>query len=307
MTEKRRDRHPLRLRPESLARRSPAASAYPTCLPRAGRGSSTRGRPKSPRVELQSRAALRCRSGVRPDVLRPPVIVLRGRFSAASISSAPRRPGRRRRPDVEVDAGAGRRARRMCRGGLNVCSQMASPFVAPATGIDAGAFRALDVAAKMALLNIEAKLRETVHRRRAAHLVCARPAARRRRSGVSAFRFRAQGADASRHRYHRSDRHTSPGTWPVCPRIPTAGNTRGLPKGTCNCRSRGTQSVAGRRSASLVHSADVDINLGRGLAHAQGMAREQRVPARPQDQSGAGLRAALRAGDPAALCPGSGG
>ena len=39
--------------------------------------------------------------------------------------------------------------------------QIASPFAAAGTGITADAFQALDVAAKMAFLNIEAKLRET--------------------------------------------------------------------------------------------------------------------------------------------------
>src|SRR6185436_15715035 len=40
--------------------------------------------------------------------------------------------------------------------------QIASPFAAPLTGVDAAVFQPLDVAAQMAFLNIEAKLRETV-------------------------------------------------------------------------------------------------------------------------------------------------
>ena len=47
-------------------------------------------------------------------------------------------------------------------GGLERLVQIASPFAAPATGIDAAQFQRLDVAAKMAFLNVEAKLRETV-------------------------------------------------------------------------------------------------------------------------------------------------
>ena len=39
--------------------------------------------------------------------------------------------------------------------------QTASPFATPGTGITADAYEALDVAAQMALLNVEAKLRET--------------------------------------------------------------------------------------------------------------------------------------------------
>src|SRR6185436_20120019 len=40
--------------------------------------------------------------------------------------------------------------------------QIASPFAAPLTGVDAAVFQPLDVAAQMAFLNIEAKLRETI-------------------------------------------------------------------------------------------------------------------------------------------------
>ena len=47
-------------------------------------------------------------------------------------------------------------------GGLERLAQIASPFAAAGMGIEAPAFQRLDVAAKMAFLNVEAKLRETV-------------------------------------------------------------------------------------------------------------------------------------------------
>ena len=41
-------------------------------------------------------------------------------------------------------------------------AEIASPFAVKPGGIDVAAFQALDVAAKMAFLNVEAKLRETI-------------------------------------------------------------------------------------------------------------------------------------------------
>src|SRR6185369_8045328 len=46
--------------------------------------------------------------------------------------------------------------------GLARLQQAASPFSATGSGIDAATFKTFDVAAQMAFLNIDAKLRETV-------------------------------------------------------------------------------------------------------------------------------------------------
>ena len=60
------------------------------------------------------------------------------------------------------------------------------------------------------------------------------------------------------------------GTCPICPDIPTAGSTRVLRKGTSSCRFPRTRChFRPADPSSLVHSADVDIDLGRGLAHAK--------------------------------------
>ena len=155
--------------------------------------------------------------------------------------------------------------------GLERLQQIASPFAAPGTGIDAATFQALDVAAKMAFLNIEAKLRETVidgaplmsFVRGVRHVAVDRV--------FLLFDAGAEGADAARESILPERRVTARRrAFPICRLIPTAGSTRGLPKGTSSCRSRRTRCrFPAAAPSSLVHSADVDIDLGRGLAHAK--------------------------------------
>ena len=55
--------------------------------------------------------------------------------------------------------------------GFGRLAEIASPFAIQPSGIDTATFQALDVAAKMAFLNVEAKLRETTIDGRTHHLV----------------------------------------------------------------------------------------------------------------------------------------
>ena len=122
----------------------------------------------------------------------------------------------------------------------------------------------------MAFLNIEAKLRETVID--GASLLSFVRGVRH----VAVDRVFLMFDSALKPRMARSvDFAGAPGpsrareSPPVCRITRTAGSTRGLPKETSSYRFRRMLSVCRRGSGSLVHSADVDIDLGRGLAHAK--------------------------------------
>lgn len=154
--------------------------------------------------------------------------------------------------------------------GLGRLEQIASPFAAPGAGIDAAMFQRLDVAAKMAFLNIEAKLRETVidgaplmsFVRGVRHVAVDRVFLLFD-SGLKARMPRAidfAGAPGHAAPRHLSDLPDHPDSWK---------HTRFAEGNVQLCFSEEATPLPGGGPAALVHSADVDIDLGRGLAHAK--------------------------------------
>ena len=143
--------------------------------------------------------------------------------------------------------------------------QIASPFAASDTGITADAFQALDVPAQMAFMNIEAKLRETtvdgsplisfvkgVTRVAVDRVfVLFDPALKARMPRAGDFGG-APGHDAPK----GSGLPDHPDSWK---------HTRFSEGNVQLSFSRDAAPLGG--VSSLVHSADVDIDLGKGLAH----------------------------------------
>ena len=155
-------------------------------------------------------------------------------------------------------------------GGFDRLVQIASPFAAPGTGIDAAGFERLDVAAKMAFLNIESKLRETVidgaplmsFVRGVRHVAVDRAfllfdAALKPRMGRAVDFAGAPG-------------HGAPQEPAGLPDHPDSWKHARFAEGNVQLSfSADAGPLPGGGAASLVHSADVDIDLGRGLAHAK--------------------------------------
>ncbi len=146
--------------------------------------------------------------------------------------------------------------------------QTASPFANAGSGITAETFNELDVAARMAFLNVEAKLRETSvdgaslmsFVKGVSHVAVDRvfvlfdPALKLRmpRSGDFA------GAPG----------HGAPRRLPHLPSHPDSWKHVRFSEGNIQLSfARDAASLGG--VPSMVHSADVDIDLGRGLAHAK--------------------------------------
>ena len=146
--------------------------------------------------------------------------------------------------------------------------QTASPFTLPGTGITADAYDGLDVAAKMAFLNIEAKLRETSvdgsplisFVRGITHVAVDRvfllfdPELKSRMPRSSDF----AGAPG----------HAAPKSLPHLPNHPDSWKHVRFSEGNIQLSFSKEAGALGGVSA-LVHSADVDVDLGRGLAHAK--------------------------------------
>src|SRR5688572_21637010 len=154
-------------------------------------------------------------------------------------------------------------------GGLARLVQLASPFTAPKTGIDAARFGRLDVAAKMAFLNVEAKLRETIidgaplisFVRAVRHVAVDRvflmfDAALKPRMARAVDFAGAPGHDAPKEPAGLPDH---PDSWK---------HTR-FAEGNVQLSFSADASPFPAGGAALAHSADVDIDLGRGLAHAK--------------------------------------
>lgn len=155
-------------------------------------------------------------------------------------------------------------------GGLERLVQIASPFAAPGTGIDAAGFERLDVAAKMAFLNIEAKLRETVID--GAPLISFVRGVRH----VAVDRAFLLFDSALKPRMLRAidfagaPGHGAPQEPAGLPDHPDSWKHTRFAEGNVQLSfSAEAVPFPGGGSASLVHSADVDIDLGRGLAHAK--------------------------------------
>ena len=187
--------------------------------------------------------------------------------------------------------------------GLTRLQQIASPFSATGAGIDAATFKTLDVAAQMAFLNIDAKLRETVI------------------DGTPLMSF-VRGV-----RHVAVDRVFLLFDAGLKPRMtramdfagaPGHGAPEGLPRSARASRQLEAHAICRRQRPALVLQGrrSAARRRRRGAARALGrrghrsrprpgprarVAREQRLPTRPQDESGIDLRAALRAGHPAAV------
>ena len=155
-------------------------------------------------------------------------------------------------------------------GGLERLAQIASPFAAPATGIGAAQFQRLDVAAKMAFLNVEAKLRETMID--GAPLMSFVRAVRH----VAVDRLFLMFDSGLKPRMARAvdfagaPGHDAPNEPAGLPDHPDSWKHTRFAEGNIQLSfSADAEPLPGGGPASLVHSADVDIDLGRGLAHAK--------------------------------------
>ena len=155
-------------------------------------------------------------------------------------------------------------------GGLDKLVQLSSPFVAPKTGIDAGKFGRLDVAAKMAFLNIEAKLRETIID--GAPLISFVRSVRH----VAVDRVFLLFDSALKPRMDRAvdfagaPGHGAPKEPAGLPDHPDSWKHTRFAEGNVQLSfSADATPLPGSGGGGLVHSADVDIDLGRGLAHAK--------------------------------------
>ena len=152
--------------------------------------------------------------------------------------------------------------------GFDRLQQTASPFAAAGIGITADAYGALGVAAQMAFLNVEAKLRETsvdgsplmsfvkgiTHVAVDRVFVLFDPALKARMPRASEFAA-APG-------------HGAPRQAPQLPAHPDSWKHVRFSEGNIQLSFSKDAAPIGSVT-SLVHSADVDIDLGRGLAHAK--------------------------------------
>jgi hypothetical protein len=118
----------------------------------------------------------------------------------------------------------------------------------------------------MAFLNIEAKLRETFIDG-APLMSFVRAVRRAARRVFLPIRGWTEGADESLGDFAGRQVTARRRGFPICPDIPTAGSNTVL-KGNQLSFSK-NQWHFRQGASSLVHSADVDIDLGRGLAHAK--------------------------------------
>lgn len=154
--------------------------------------------------------------------------------------------------------------------GLERLAQIASPFAGPTSGVDAATFRTLDVAARMSFLNIEAKLRETfldgapllTFVRGVRHVAVDR-----------AFLFFDAGLKARMPRagdFAAAPGHGAPNGLAGLPAHPDSWKHTRFAEGNVQLSfSRDAMPLPGGDPSVIVHSADVDVDLGRGLAHAK--------------------------------------
>lgn len=145
--------------------------------------------------------------------------------------------------------------------------QTGSPFAAPGSGITPEAFEELAEPAKMAFLNIEAKLRETsidgsplMSFVRGVSQVAVDRVFLRFDPGLKARMARAT-------EFASAPGHAAPKRLPDLPDHPDSWKHVRFAEGNIQLSFSKDASAAGM--SSPVHSADVDIDLGRGLAHAK--------------------------------------
>jgi len=154
--------------------------------------------------------------------------------------------------------------------GLDRLRRIASPFAASGTGVDAAGFARLDVAAQMACLNIESKLRETMID--GAPLLSFVRAIRH----VAVDRVFLLFDAALKPRMQRAVEfagapgHPAPKAPAGLPDHPDSWKHTRFAEGNIQLSfSADLVPFPDGGAAPSVHSADVDIDLGRGLAHAR--------------------------------------
>jgi hypothetical protein len=153
--------------------------------------------------------------------------------------------------------------------GLGRLEQIASPFAAPGAGLDAARFEPLEAAAKMAFLNIEAKLRETVidgaplmsFVRGVRHVAVDRV--------FLLFDSGLKGRMPRAIDFAAAPGHGAPKVFPDLPAHPDSWKHTKFAEGNIQLCFSEEATPLSDDATSMVHSADVDIDLGKGLAHAQ--------------------------------------
>lgn len=153
--------------------------------------------------------------------------------------------------------------------GLDRLAAGASPFAALGSGIDAARFAASAPAAKMAFLNIEAKLRETIIAG-APLLSFVRGVRHMAVDRVFLFLDAALKARMSRAiDFAAAPGHAAPKALPHLGAHPDSWKHTRFTEGNVQLSFARDAQPFPDGEAALVHSADVDIDLGRGLAHAK--------------------------------------
>jgi len=153
--------------------------------------------------------------------------------------------------------------------GFGRLAEIASPFAIQPNGIDTATFQALDVAAQMAFLNVEAKLRETIidgtpvisFVRAIRHVAVDRV--------FLAFDSQLKARMQPSKDFAAAPGHKAPKGLDLPAHPDSWKHTRFATGNMQLSFSAETARLDGDRSGALVHSADVDIDLGRGLAHAK--------------------------------------
>ena len=149
--------------------------------------------------------------------------------------------------------------------GFGRLQERGSPLAADGSGLDAAAFRRLDVAAQMALLNIEAKLRDTYVE--GASLLSFVKIVRH----VAVDRLFLRMDASLKDRLWRSadfagaPGHDAPTSLSGVPAHPDSWKHRRFAEG--NVQLSFSKDTLSGPSGGRVHSVDADIDLGKGLAH----------------------------------------
>lgn len=152
--------------------------------------------------------------------------------------------------------------------GFDRLTQAASPLVAPGRGVDTAQFGGLEPAAQMALLNIEAKLRESAVGGRSllSFVRAVRHVAVDRL--FLCFDASLKALLASARDFAGAPGHGVPKAYPELPAHPDSWKHTRFPEGNIQLSFSAEPIALSGDAGALVHSADVDIDLGRGIAHA---------------------------------------
>lgn len=145
----------------------------------------------------------------------------------------------------------------------------ASPFAAPGSALDADKFAALAPAAQMACCNVEAKLRESLVGGVSllSYVKSLRHVAVDRVFVYFDASLKARVARAAD--FASAPGHGAPKAYPDLPAHPDSWKHTRFAEGNVQLSFSAEPLALPGAAGTLVHSADVDIDLGRGVAHAQ--------------------------------------